>query len=435
MNFLKEFVKFKKISLSNGLRVIFLPRKNLPLINICLLTNMGAVTDIQEKEGISSLAIELLFKGTRKRTAFQIANEIDSAGAILTCSTTTDYSIIIGEFLNKDIRKAFEILSDIVLNSIFPEKEFEKSKKRRIDKLKEERDNPSYLASQEFFKNLFNSHPYGNSIIGRIETISKIEKNEVVDHYWHYAYPENSILSLVGDFKESEALEIIKEFFEKWNTNEKSEFDIPKPSRIKGRKIILMDKPKFTQAQIRLGNLGFYRGHSDYFPAIIANTIFGGSFTSRLVSEVRIKRGLTYHINSNFLSFKKGGVFYISSFTETKSTLQLLKIILDEMKKIRENGCFDEEIKKAKKYIKGIFPLKFETNENIALLLAELEFYGLRFDLITNYYSKLDRVTKDEINEVINKYFDPENFCLFILGKKEIKNDIEQLGEVKIFKN
>ena len=435
MNFLKEFSKFKRFSLSNSLKVIFLRRKNLPLINICMLTDIGAVTDSREKEGISSLAFELLFKGTKKRNAFQIVNEIDSMGAILTWSTSIDYSLIVGEFLNKDIRKVFEILSDITLNSVFPSEEFKKIRKRRIDKLKEEKDNPSYLASKEFFKNLFDFHPYGNSVLGRVETISKMDERDVAEHYWRYANPENSILSLVGDFEENEVLKIVEEFFGKWKSNEKIEIDISEPPRIKGKRIILMDKPELTQAQIRLGNLGFCRGHTDYFPAIVANTIFGGSFTSRLVSEIRVKRGLTYHINSNFTSFKKGGAFYITSFTENKSTSQLLDITLSEMKKMREIYCSDEEIEKAKRYIKGIFPLKFETNENIALLLSEMEFYELKLDFITEYYSKLDRVSKEEVNKIANKYFDPENFCLFILGRaEEIKNNIKQFGEVKILK-
>ena len=435
MNFLEEFSKFKKFSLSNGLKIIFLRRRNLPLINICFLTNVGAITDSRRKEGISSLAFELLFKGTKKRNAFQLANEIDSIGAILTWSTSIDYSLIVGEFLNKDIRKAFEILSDIILNSIFPSKEFEKIRKRRIDKLKEERDNPSYLASKEFFKNLFNSHPYGNSVLGRIETISEINENDVANHYWYHIDPENSILTLVGDFEEDKALEIIEEFFGEWKRSEKIKINIPEPPRIKGKRIILMDKPELTQAQIRLGNLGFCKGHVDYFPAIVANTIFGGSFTSRLVSEIRVKRGLTYHINSNFTSFKNGGVFYITSFTENKSTSQLLDITLNEMRKMRETYCSDEEIERAKKYIKGIFPLKFETNENVALLLSEMEFYELKLDFITEYYSKLDRVTKEEVNKIANKYFDTENFCLFVLGRaEEIKKDIEHFGETKILK-
>ncbi|MCP2520750.1 insulinase family protein [Candidatus Aminicenantes bacterium AC-335-K20] len=435
MDFLKEFSKLKKVSLPNGLKIVFLQRKNLPLINMCFLLNAGAVTDSIEKEGISSLTFELLFKGTKKRTAFQIANEIDSAGAILTCSTGLDYSLIIGEFLSKDMRKAFEILSDITLNCTFPPKELEKIRKKRIDKLKEEKDNPSYLASKEFFKNLFNHHPYGNSILGRVETISTINERDIFNHYWNYANPRSSILSLVGDFDDNRALKLIEEFFGKWDTNIKMKNNITRPPRIKGRKIIVMNKPEMTQSQIRLGNIGFPRGHSDYFPAIIANTILGGSFTSRLVSEIRVKRGLTYHINSNFSSFKMGGAFYVSTFTENKSTFKLLEIVLSEMRKMREFYCSDEEIEKAKKYIKGIFPLKFETNENIALLLAEMEFYDLKLDFIIDYYSKLDRVSKEEVNKIANKYFDWENFCLFILGNaEEIKNDIKQLGEIKILK-
>ncbi|MFQ6083789.1 MAG: M16 family metallopeptidase [Candidatus Aminicenantia bacterium] len=424
---------YKKLNLENGLKVILFPRKKLPFINFYLLIGVGAGSDSSEKQGLTYLTLDLLVKGTERKNALQIATDIEYLGGYLTSFTTMDYSVLSEEFLAKDMKEGVEIFCDVLLNPSFPEKEFKKAIDRRLDSLKEEKDNSVLIASREFFRHLFKNHPYSNIVKGTEESLSSLRREDVITHYQNFCGPENSILIIIGDLGLEFAEEIVNEYLTSWKRKKTNEPNILPPSKINGKEVIIMNKPDLTQSQIRIGNIGFPKKHQDYFPALVANTIFGGSFTSRLISEIRVKKGLTYSITSNFLSFREGGAFFISTFTKNRSTFAVVEAILKEIKRMKSSSISKQELYKAKKCLQGIFPLKFETNEAIAYYLGESEFYGLDAKFIQNYYQKIEQITVEEIQMVTEKYFDSENFCLFVLSRaKEVEDDLRKIGKVKI---
>ena len=233
-------------------------------------------------------------------------------------------------------------------------------------------------------------------------------------------------MAVVGDFDAAEMAKQLAAVFGAWPAKAAPPVAVADAPEVKGRRLLLVDKPDSTQTYFRIGNVGIARSNPDRVPIEIVNTLFGGRFTSMINTELRIKSGLTYGANSGFAEWKAKGPFFVNSYTGNATTEKALDMTLDVLKRLREKGISDDDLKSAKAYLKGQFPPDIETSDQLAGVLSELVFNGLDEREINTYYAKIDAVTMADVNRVIKQYFPLDNLVIVLVGKA---SEIEGLAK------
>ncbi|MCJ7578463.1 MAG: insulinase family protein [candidate division Zixibacteria bacterium] len=426
--------EIKKEILDNGLKVIVIEHHELPVVAFRLVLKSGSAYDPAGKAGLADLTAGLLRKGTKTKDATQISEAIDFVGGSLDAGADWDATFATCRVLNKYFDTGLDLLTDIILNPTFKEDEIERLRRQTLAGIMQQKDDPGSVAEENFRKFVFGEHPYGQPREGTEESVSGITREDIVNFHKTYYVPNNAILAVVGDVKTADVLKKVKSKFGSW---EKREFATPnfvQPPQIKGHQILLVDKPDLTQSYVKIGHFGIDRKSPDYFPVRVMNYILGGGgFASRLMDEVRAKRGLTYDIGCNFDSYKLKGAFEVSTYTRIDSTLGAIQAVLDQIKRIRTEKVSQKELSETQSFYDGYFPLQFETPEQIATQILNVEIYDLGEDYIKNFRKNISAVTADDILRVAQKYLDPDNIKLVVVSKaEEVKPKLESLGEVEV---
>jgi zinc protease len=419
----------KRSVLKNGLTLLIVERHNLPVVKVAVGINAGNLKEPEDKAGLASLTAGLLTEGTKNRTARQISEEIEFVGGSVGAGSGGDYVTVNLSVLKKDIDLGFELLSDIILNPSFPEDELNKKRKRIKGSLKSQEDNPGFVASREFKKAVFGSHPYGRLVTGTAETLDRITRDDLVNYHSTYYVPNYSIMAVVGDVMHEEVEALINKYFTSWKAKQFISPALPELEKQKKKKTITINRD-LTQANVILGHIGVRRGNPDYYTLSVMNYILGGGgFASRLMQNIRDEKGLVYDIHSFFAADKFGGRFRIGLQTKNESANTAIEEILKEMSIIRNNPATDVELSDAKSFLTGSFPMRIETSSRIAGFLVAVEYYGLGVDYIDNYPGYINSVTKEEILRVAKKYLDPENFILVVVADQEKTNLREEFKQ------
>ena len=420
--------------LPNGLVVVLMEKRDLPLIDFQLLVPAGSAEDPQNKEGLANLTALLLRKGTKTKTARDIAEQVDFLGAELSIDAREDRTVISLEVMSEDAAFAAGLLADLVRNPSFTQTEFDKEKQNVLASLESDKDDVPRYASTGFRIFLLEEHPYAHPVKGYGESVARIERSDAELFHQQVFHPKGAILAVVGDFDARKILELIEKSFLTWKAGARISKRpvVEPPVKIEGRKVRIVDKPDATQTQLRIGNVSFARNSADYFPGLVSNSILGGVFSSRLMTELRVNRGLTYSVFSRFLPFRDGGIFTINTYTKTETAGEALRVILDEMDKLVSGGVSDDELEKVKNYLKGQFPLSLETPEKIANLLLEVEFYGLPIDYAAKFRQNVDSVTAENVAEIARRYFDTADLAILALGKTvDISPQLQAIGKIE----
>jgi predicted Zn-dependent peptidase len=415
---------YKKVKLHNGLTVLLMERHELPLVSFQFIVKTGSVADPAGKEGVAEVTAELLRKGTAARTADKISEELDFVGATFGSGSNRDYTMASAEFVKKDLTTGLGLLADLLQNANFPQGELDKALARRIDGIKAAKDQVQGVIRTYFNSYLYGAHPYGRPPGGDEKSLSSITRDDVARFYRDHYAPDNTILAIVGDFNAAEMERAIGEKFGAWASKAVPTASLPEPVPVKGKKLLLVDKPDSVQTYFILGNLGISRTNPDRVFINVVNTLFGGRFTSLINTELRIKSGLTYGANSFFDLRKVPGPFSVASFTRNETTGKALDMTLDVIKRFHENGVSEDQLKSAKSYIKGQFPPSIETSDELASQIALLEFYGLDQTEITGLFAKIDSMTAADGNRIIKQYFPQDEMVFVLIGKASEIQDI-----------
>jgi zinc protease len=414
----------QKVVLDNGIVLVVSERPGVPMVAVDILIDAGSIRDPAESDGMANLTAELLASGTQNRTAVQIAEESDFIGSSL--STTADYDFVEIELvvLKKYLDKGLNILGDIIINPTFPQEEVENTVREVQGELKKNEEDPSWLAEREFLKALYDGHPYGRTVEGKEESILKIDRSGLINFHSNHYLPNRTIISMAGDITLEEAKNLIEKNFGKWNKKEITDYGITPPPAIEKTKFLKIDR-QVTQANIVLGHAGISRDNPDYYPLQVMNYILGGGgFSSRLVNDIRDKRGLAYSVGSTYSSRRYAGSFQVTLQTKNPSAMTAVNLVLENMRRIKENEVSDEELDDAKAYLVGSLPLSIETDKEVAENMSLLDFYDLGLDYFDKYRDKIQTVSKEDVQRVARKYLDPDKYVLVIVGNlKEISSD------------
>jgi zinc protease len=420
-----------KVTLKNGLTLLLMEQHEVPIVSFNIIVKTGSVADPQGKHGLASLTAELLRKGTRTRSSEQVSSGLDFIGAEFGMNANTDYTAGNAEFLKKDLRQGMTLIADILLNPIFPQEEVTKLIHLRIDGIKSAKDRADSVIGRYFSSYLYGKHPYARPVGGDEISLAGLTRADVQGFYDANYVPANTILAAVGDFTIPEMRSLIEQHFNTWVSKNPPSIQIEAPGPVQGKRLLLVDKPDSTQTYFYVGNIGINRTNPDRVAIAVVNTIFGGRFTSRLNTALRIDSGLTYGARSSFEQRKAAGPFLISTYTRNAATEQAMDMTVKVLSALHQDGITATELASVKEYMKGQFPPSIETSDQLASTVARLEFYGLDESDINSYFAKIDAVTIADTRRIIKQYFPLDNLVFVLIGKaSEIQPTLKKYATV-----
>ncbi|MBQ7307565.1 MAG: insulinase family protein [Clostridia bacterium] len=412
----------------SGLRVIVEEMTGFTSVAFHIYVGIGSTKEDETNQGISHIIEHMLFKGTEKRSAFQIAEDFKNIGCqsnAFTSKTDTCYYI---RAISKYIESGVEILSDMFLNSTFDEKELRREKNVIIEELKMYKDDPESQCIELVDENFYKGSPYSSNIIGTKKSIKGVTREQILEYKNKHYTPQNIVLSFAGNITEKQALELVEKYFgtliEGQNQVEKRQLI----NRVYPQKSV--GKVKFkdnSQSEVCITYPCVDVYSKSKYAATLLNTIWGSSsMSSRLFQTIREKMGLVYRIYSSVCSSEYGGDITIGFSTSTKNVPIALKAIKKEINKLIKKGITAQELASAKVYINTSTLLRYENTAYISLSNArELTVFG---DITSqeDYLELIDKVTVEEVNELINFIYNNDNFVIACVGKD---TDINLLKE------
>src|SRR6266436_6252596 len=420
----------EKFVLKNGLTVLLMEKRGVPLINVFALVKTGAAADPAGQEGLASVTASLLRKGTKTRTAQQFSADFDYMGGSFGTDVGADFTDISAEFLTKDLARGLELFSDAVLHPTFPQSETDKILAQSLDGVKSAKDEPQAVLGLYYEGYLYGSHPYGRPSDGDELSLKRIQRDAIVKFYEGNYAPGNTILGVAGEFDAAEMRKKLEETLGAWPARTVATTSISAVAPAKGKKLLLIDKPDATQTYFAIGNIGTAVNDPDRVAIRVVNTIFGGRFTSELNEALRVESGYTYGAEAFFDSRKEPGAFGVFSFTKNETTTPAIDLALQVLQKLHKQGVTDEQLKSAKSYIKGQFPPNIETSRQLAQVIATNEFYGLGDEEVNQLEARIDAVTLPIAKQVIEKHFPLDNLVFVLIGKASaIGKAVEKYAE------
>jgi zinc protease len=421
--FLEAAPLVQRTVLPNGLVLLVSQEHSLPLITFQLLIDAGSRKDPEGQEGLAYLTARGILLGTSGHTATAINEEIDFMGASLTSSATRDSTTLSLRVLGKDLEKGFDLFMEALTRATFPGEEIRREVKEALAAIQSAEEQPMAVAEKAFRGALFLDSPYAHPVEGTKESLPRLTREAMVGFYKTYYHPNNAILTVVGDVSAEDVKTKLVPDLTKWPMGEipREPFSI---TFARGSSTEKIDRD-IAQANIIIGNEGVSRENPDYYALTVMNYILGGGgFGSRLLEEIRVKRGLAYSVASFLEPGKYPGSFQVVLQTKNSSAREAISLSLEQMERIRRELVSEKELEVAKKYLIGSFPLRLDSQGKLATFLTQLEYYGLGLDYPEKYPSLIRSVTREEVLRAAKTYLHPENHILVVVGNlKEMGMD------------
>jgi predicted Zn-dependent peptidase len=427
--FSMELPKIERAKLKNGLNILIVEHRELPVVQLQLVIKTGAEGDPKGKAGLANLTADMLDEGTKKRSALQIADDLDFIGARVSTSANFDGSLGSLLTLKEHLSSAMDIFSDIILNSKFPQSEFDRLKSELLTDLLAQKVRPDIIATNIFNQKLFGSeHPYSQNLDGNEESVSNINIEDVKIFYDTYYSPNNASLIVVGDITKNEAIKMAEKYFGKWKKKDVVLPIVKKPEGESEPRIYIVHKEDAPQSQIRVGNIGIERNNTDFYAVNILNQILGAS-NGRLFLNLREAKGYTYGAYAYFAMMRYPGPFLAYAGVKTDVTDSSIIEFMKEINRVRDELVPEDEFEMYKTAVIQRLPRVFETPAQIAGQLMAIELFNLPEDYFSTLIEKYKRITREDIRYVANKYLHPEIITIVVVGDKNaIKEKIERLG-------
>jgi len=407
----------EKVTLKNGMTLLLMEKRGVPMVSFAAIVRSGSTADPAGQEGLASVTAGLLRTGTAKRNAQKFAEDLDFIGGSFEADAGADFTSISAECLTKDLDNGLDLVSDALLHPAFPQPEVDKLLSQSVDGIKAAKDDAQSVVLSYYYGYLFGKHPYARPEGGDDLSLARIKRDAVVKFYETNYTPGNTILAVAGEFNAAQLKAKLAEVFGAWTAKGVAPATLSAPQPIKGRRLLLIDKPDSTQTFFAIGNIGTSATEPDRVAIRVVNTIFGGRFTSQLNEALRVESGLTYGAQSFFDSRKQPGAFAIFSYTKNDSTVQAIDLALQVLEKLHKDGVTANELASAKAYIKGQFPPNIETSGQLARRIASNEFYGLNDDEINQLEARIDAVTLPVAKQVIASHFPADSLVFLLIGK------------------
>jgi zinc protease len=409
--------EIKLLRSANGTDIYFVKKDKLPIVQLTAMFSGGSKFDPSDKTGLAYLTSMMIDEGAGKYDSLQLNNEFEKLGSVINISSDHDSFSFSLLSLKENFNRTFELLSYIINEPWFNEKDFLREKKKVLDRILQLKDEPSFIASSAFEKQIFGSQFYAFPEIGFNGTVGNISINDIKDFYKNVLLNSEIKLVAVGNIEETELINMIDKYLPA-NINSVIQPQFLQPVRSK-TKIYFINKPDSAQSEIRVGHISKNRQAEDFYATRLMNTTLGGQFSSRINLNLREKKGFTYGAYSSFNYFQKAGFFDVSTAVDIQNTAEAVSEILKELNSIRED-ISGKEIDFAKSYLVKQFPSKFETYIQVARNIIPIIEHSLPLDYYQRYTNILKNVSETEIRQAAVENIHPEELIALVVGDKKI---------------
>ena len=421
----EELRNIRREVLPNGLTVITEQMEHIRSISIGIWVKAGSRDEDPQWNGISHFIEHMVFKGTKNRSAEQIARQVDSIGGNMDAFTAKECICFNVKVLDEHLPVALDVLSDLVLNPVFDVQDIGRERGVILEEIKMEEDNPDYLVHEIFTQNFWKDHPLGKPILGTRDTVRRFEQTVVLGSYSQSFAPGNLIVSAAGHLDHEKFVELAGKHFSHMKPF-KNGFHSQPPKVVP--RIIMRNKKSLEQVQICLGVASHSIAHEKRYASYVLNTLLGGGMSSRLFQNIRERQGLAYAIYSDLNPYRDTGCLCVYAGTSRESSEQVVRSVVSEFRKLKTEPVLEEELGRAKDQLKGSLMLSLESSTARMSNLARQEMYFDRFYGLDELIEKIGSVTAEDLQQMANDYFRSDSIAVTVLGNLNgLKISREQL--------
>jgi predicted Zn-dependent peptidase len=418
-------MQFNKITLKNGLRIITVPMSDNPAVTVLVMVETGSKYEKKEISGLSHFLEHMMFKGTPKRpTSLHISRELESLGAQYNAFTTQEFTGYYAKVSKEHIDTALDIVSDVYLNPLLNEKEVEKEKGVIVEEIRMYQDMPHRHIQDLFMRLVYGDQPAGWNIAGNEETVKNFKTEDFRKYLGEHYVAESTIVVVSGTFDEVETIKKIEKAFENIPTTQKD--NKKSVIEVQTKPEIFLKYKETDQAHIVLG-VRSYGARSKYDTTLkVLSVLLGGGMSSRLFQKLREEMGVGYYIHSSHDAYTDHGLFTISTGIDTGRIDEVIKVLIDECKKILTEGIKEEELNRVKDYIAGSFKLGLETSDSRAEYCGIHEIIHGKIDSPDEEINRVNKVTIADLKEIAQQIFVDEKLNIAIIGPYRDKERFEK---------
>ena len=402
-----------------GAQVLFVAAPDLPMVDVRVVFHAGSARD-GERPGVASLTQSMLTQGAGEWDADAIAERLEAVGAKLGSGARRDMAYVSVRTLTRQpaLDVALDTVAAILTRPNFDPSDFERVRENTLVGLRRDEQDPGTVGKKAVYRQIFGSHPYAGDPSGTLESVATLKPEDLAAFHSRYYVARNAVVAIVGAVSREEAEAIAERVTVGLEAGAPAS-PLPPVPELKVGVLEELDYPS-TQTHVYAGQPGMKRGDADYFPLYVGNHILGGSgLVSLLMEEVREKRGLSYSVYSYFLPMAERGPFLMGLSTKNEQAAQAREVLMDTVRRFREQGPSEEELSAAVKNITGGFPLRIASNADVVQYLAMIGFYGLPLDYLDRFNEKVRAVTAEDIRDAFRRRVNPERFATVIVGPRE----------------
>jgi zinc protease len=405
-------------TLANGLQVVLAESHTFPKTSAQLFIRSGNASVAHRAPGLAEITAKVIRTGTATRSGRQIEEDLRRMGADLSASAGVDNSAISVGGLAEFSEGILELMADLARNASFPEEQFERERRQKIEELRVERTTPAFLANERMRRVLFGEHRY--AVIAPTENqVAAYQRVELEHFYQHHYAPANALLIAVGDFVSEQILAQVEKAFGSWQAEKPEILISAVPPEAAGRHVHLVQLPGTVQTQVLVGNLSITRRDQDWYRAVLANSIYGGAFHSRLVMNIREQKGYTYSPRSGITALRQHGFFTVHAAVRNDVVAATLTEIFYEIDRMRALPVAPAELESAQSYLSGVFSLGVATQDGVLGQLSTVYLDQLPEDYLETYREKIRALTSGDVLAAARRHFDSANAQIVIVGDRE----------------
>lgn len=401
--------------LANGLRLIVFEDKRFPLVSLRLIFLAGDAYDSADAVGLTSSMASMLTEGTENYSSRSLAEEVERLGASLGASSGSDNSRVSASCLTPYLSDMMRLLSEVVLKPTFPQNELDLYKANTIEGLKFQRSQASFLAAEQVSRIIYGEHPYSIASPSAAD-IERIDREMLAAQHQRTFIPNNAVMVAVGDIETAHMTALVEEYFGEWLGGEKPDRVFPPIPARDRRTLTIVNREGSSQANIVIALPGPRRGDPDFFPVMVMNQVLGAGASSRVFMNLREEKGYTYGAYTKFDMKRLGGEFEATAEVRTSVTGDSLREFFFELARIRDEQVSGDELRDAKNFLTGVFPIRAETQEGLTNLIVQQKVYGLADDYLQTYREMIASVTAEDVLRTARKYIKPETAAIVIVG-------------------
>ncbi len=429
----------RETTYENGLTVLFVEDHRSPIVTILVgmppaISPSGGIAELTSQMALAEAAAELITEGAGSRTSEQVAREVETLGGRLSSSANDDYAEVSLSVVAENAERMMDLLGDVLLRPAFPESEVALYKRNRIQNLVVQRQDPAFLAGEEFDRIVFGSHPYGISA-PTPASIDALDRERIAQFYRANFGPGGSVAIIVGDFDVSRMELKAREVLGRWETQKKVSTFI-RPNRFPWAtesRVYLVNRPGSEQADFRIGTLAVKRSSAAYFPLLVANSILGAGTGSRLFLNIRERKGYAYDVYSSVGALREAGSFFGGAETRTEVIARAIREMLAEFHRLGAVKVGPRELQGAKNYLNGLFSLSLSTQGGVAERIMQSHMLDLGSDYLEGYRSRIEAVTAEQVQAAARKYILSDHPAIVVVGDaSKLAKDLRTIGPVGV---